>query len=450
MREQRINVAPFEFLNIIQCRGRVCANQHGYMIIKGHIGLSNEKEYLDLLTKETWVSVNVYDEDDKCTVLFAGMITEGTITAEGELLMLELTIKTGSFLMDLEEHMRTFQNSEITYDKVLDVLLGDYFSNGYRWGACPKGKIGRFLCQYEETDWQFAKRLVSNCGVSVFPNYTSLGVKVYCGLPHGQYQGNLKPTEYNIRQAIEGISYIVDSREVYNIGDDVTFLGKKCYIISRETILKASELCHTYELVENAMPIQKVTYNEKLTGVSLIATVTGVEGSDVMVSIKEDQNKAFCGSRLFPYATVYSSVDGTGWYCMPEEKDVVRVYFPSNREDEAYVMHSVHMDSTNVEERVNPDYKSFMNRQGKELLFKPDSILMTNNNGMSIELSDKEGISIISDKKITIQSDQEIELTSLNERVDIIATEEIALRQGDTEMILSDKLTMRGAKIRLD
>ena len=62
---------------------------------------------------------------------------------------------------------------------------------------------------------------------------------------------------------------------------------------------------------------------------------------------------------------------------------------------------------------MNPDYKSFMNKQGKEVLLKPDSILITNNSGMSIELSDEEGISIISDKKIVFESEEAIELTSV-------------------------------------
>ena len=70
-----------------------------------------------------------------------------------------------------------------------------------------------------------------------------------------------------------------------------------------------------------------------------------------------------------------------------------------NNENEAYAFHSVHTKSTDSNERVNPDYKSFMNKQGKEILLKPDSILITNNDGMSVELSDEEGISIISDKK---------------------------------------------------
>lgn len=53
-------------------------------------------------------------------------------------------------------------------------------------------------------------------------------------------------------------------------------------------------------------------------------------------------------------------------------------------------------------------------------------------------------------KKIILQSEEAIEITSVNERVDIVAPQQIALQQGNTQMVLSDNLTMRGAKIRLD
>ena len=91
-----------------------------------------------------------------------------------------------------------------------------------------------------------------------------------------------------------------------------------------------------------------------------------------------------------------------------------------------------------------------MNKQGKEVLLKPDSILITNNSGMSIELSDEEGISIISDKKIVFESEEAIELTSVTDKIDIVAPRKISLVQGNTQMVLSDKFTMRGGKIRLD
>lgn len=130
--------------------------------------------------------------------------------------------------------------------------------------------------------------------------------------------------------------------------------------------------------------------------------------------------------------------------------DNVRLYFPSNEENEAYVASSLHMTSEDNNQRVNPNHKSIMNKQGKEILFKPDSILITNNNGMSLELSDDEGISIISDKKIIFESKEAIEITSTNENIDLVSSQKISLKQGSTAMTLSDNLVVRGTKVRLD
>ncbi len=450
MREQKIIVEPFEFLDILQCSGEIGGNFHGCMKVRGHIRADKEKGYLELLSNEIWATVKVSDENSRSMVLFAGIITEAGIEVENGLKILDLTIKTGSFLMDLVEHTRTFQDKSTYFRKVLDKLTSEYSSGKCIMSTGKEKQINRFLCQYQETDWEFAKRLGSYCDSVLYPNYAGHGEKFYFGLPQGDFQGNVDSNEYEIVQMPEKLIYRVRLREIYNIGDTVNFLGKSRHIISRETGMDGGELYHKYELADNTVFNQRPVYNEKLTGVSLLATVTGVSTTNVQVSITEDENRAESGSRLFPFATVYSSLDGTGWYCMPEEKDQVRVYFPSCKEDEAYVLHAVHMQSNNPEERTNPDYKSFMNKQGKELLLKPDAIVMTNNAGMSLELSDKEGISLISDKAITIQSNEAIEITSTNDRVDLVAAENISLKQGDTQMVLTDKLTLKGAKIRLN
>ena len=63
----------------------------------------------------------------------------------------------------------------------------------------------------------------------------------------------------------------------------------------------------------------------------------------VQVQFDEDENKEGCGRHWFDFATVYSTPDGAGWYCMPEVGDEVRVVFPDNYEEHAYVASSVHV-----------------------------------------------------------------------------------------------------------
>lgn len=69
---------------------------------------------------------------------------------------------------------------------------------------------------------------------------------------------------------------------------------------------------------------------------------------------------------------------------------------------------------------------------------------------MSIELSDKSGISIISDKTITLESQEAIEITSVTANIDMVSPKKISLKQGDTSVELSDKVVMHGTKIRLE
>lgn len=448
MREQTIVLEPFNLLDVLECRGGICADCHGYMSVRGHINSEREEEYLKMLVGETWASVKIRDEDGREEILFSGIVTEGIIEAESNLKTLSLIIRTGSVLMDMDEHIRTFQNDKIAYEAVMAVLLKSYTGKALLADKYRGKGIGRFLCQYQETDWQFMLRLAGCCNTVLYPDYVQTGVKLCLGMPDGQNRGKINPTEYYQKQM--NTVYGIRSREIYNIGDSVLFLGRRLYVIARNTVLEHGELIHTYELKQSESDSAKKKCNCNLAGVSLRATVTNVRGTEVTVSFLDDENKKAVGSRWFSFATVYSSPDGTGWYCMPEIGDSVRVYFPSNDEEEAYALHSIHMESSNGTERVNPDYKSFMNKQGKEILLKPDSILITNNSGMSIEISDEEGITIISDKKIVLQSDEAIEITSVTDKIDIVAPQQISLIQGNTKMVLSDKFTMRGGKIRLD
>lgn len=451
MREHKIIVEPFELLDVLSCRGKIGEDSHGYMEVKGHIRADKEMEYQKLLLTELWANVVVYDENGAAETLFTGIVTAGDIAVENGVKTLCVTIKTGSFLMDLQEHIRTFQSGKHTYASLLGAMVPGYsVMPKFIMSKGKEKKTAKFLCQYYETDWQFARRLASYCHTWLYPNEVGAGIKFYFGLPEGENRGTICPSEYSVHQKNKSITYNVRLRELLRIGDKVLFRNQTVYVLSRETLWEHEELYHIYELgtqeKEHGAPI----YNENLIGVSLAGTVTGVKGTQVTVSVTEDENKSASGSREFPYATVYSSPDGTGWYCMPEIGDSVRLYFPSQDEQQAYVFNSTHLTSEDPNERTNPDYKSIKNKQGKEILLKPDAILVTNNAGMSLELSDEKGISIISDKKIILKSEESVEITSEEGQIDITAAEKIALCQGDTKIELSDRMTMQGAKVRLN
>lgn len=165
-------------------------------------------------------------------------------------------------------------------------------------------------------------------------------------------------------------------------------------------------------------------------------------------------------AKWFPYSTVYSSPDGTGWYCMPEKGDKVRLYFPNEKEEQGYIISSINIGNTGentvpeggagvTAPRTNPDNKSLSNKYNKQIELTPTMIAITNNKGMSITMDDEKGIEIVSDKKITIRSEEELAVVSLNSNVNVEAAESIELVQRDSKIIMKDDVTIEGAKLNV-
>ncbi len=144
--------------------------------------------------------------------------------------------------------------------------------------------------------------------------------------------------------------------------------------------------------------------------------------------------------------TGIDKADGTGWYCMPEIGDSVRFYVPDKSEN-SFILSAVHKETNSA--RQNPDYKSLKTKFGKEILFTPDSILMTNNNGMMVELNDSEGITIASDKDIFIQADNNLTISSSAASLLIAADDKVQVKQGGTTMTLSDDIYFTGGEFRI-
>ena len=448
MRENGIVVRPFEFLNILEYSSHIRLNEHGTVYVEGHIHKDREAEYLQMLTEQTWVEVVVTGEDGTEEILFTGVVSEGCIVSVNGLKTLCLRLQTGSSLMDMNTHFRTYQDGSITCGEIINEIIREYPYHGMI--IAQDSVTGRFLCQYNETDWEFIKRLAAYHHMILAANTLGKGVKFYFGLAEGKAEGEICTKEYRVRRNDDRIVFEVLSRELYRLGDCIALNGMLLYVVGVDSDRRGSELYHCYSLCRYRDIRIEPWHNALLRGVSLRASVVGVERDCVQIRFNDVENIEGSVLCWFPFMTVYSSSNGSGWYFMPEPGDCVRVYFPDEKEEHACVASSVHLDSEDKEERVNPSYKSIMNKQKKEILFTPDSILLTNNAGISIELSDREGIKLISDKDIIIESEGSIRIASTSSNVDIFSSEGISMQQGGARMVLSDSMMMKGTKVKLD
>lgn len=181
----------------------------------------------------------------------------------------------------------------------------------------------------------------------------------------------------------------------------------------------------------------------------------------VRVSLRTDAKRG--AGKWFPFSTVYSSPDGSGWYCMPEPGDEIRLYFPTEQEKHGYVISAVHLpvasaagggqgvpagqpaeiQNTAAKKdpgacRCDPTHKTIHTSSGKKVDLSEHSIVLDNGKGMSITLDDNEGISIVSPLGVYIQSDGAIDISSLNGKVEIMGTESVNIAQKESSIEMAE------------
>lgn len=451
MRAELLETVGFEFIDIQEFYSEIKPNKHGKAVIGGTIRGDKKEEYLSSGGKLTQIITKT--DEDKSIVLFCGIVTSCNIKSNGDVHYMTLSLMTQSILMDGKEHIRTFQNAGVSYRDIIDIIIESYNNSAFIMTSGDDKKTQGFMCQYKETDWEYLKRLAFSANTVIYPDYSVEGVKFFVGLPCRQE--NCLRSEYYELGVDSGEGSLFDSgkvyykvavREHYDIGERLTFLDEKLAVVARVSRLEHREVINEYILMKESDVKTKAYQNEKLIGAALFAKVSQVENELVKVSIDDDENnsddKAFLN-----YATVYSSPEGGSWYCMPEVGDRVIVKFPDENEQNVYVQNAFHVGSAGG--RDNPEIKFFKNKEGKEIRLSPESVLITDNNGSSIELKDDKGISIKSSGMISIAAKTEVLIESSNAGISLISPTSVQITQNGTQIEMNDGITHQGSKVYL-
>ncbi len=106
------------------------------------------------------------------------------------------------------------------------------------------------------------------------------------------------------------------------------------------------------------------------------------------------------------------------------------------------------METINGEHK-KPEHKILKNKQQKEIRFTPEMILITNNNGMKIEMVDGQGIHIVSDKSILIESLEDMNIISKKGSLVLAADSFLELNQGGTSIQLQDGIQFSGGEFHV-
>lgn len=460
-----IFVSPYPFETITQLHLIKQMNDHIKLTVSGIVPEEKLDQYVEQADENESIEVAVQDGAQK-RVLFQGIVTKLSVRAVRGVRYIDIEAYSTTLQMDMARKTRSFQNKHLAYRDLFAQITGAYAGAQVVDEASGGRKIGGLLVQYKETDWAFAKRLASHFHAPLVPVCTQKGLRYFVGIPDLGEPQKLEEYNYTIQKNLkeyklktendkqeiteqDTISYEVTSNKILELGSPVAFLRRTLYVYRAETRIEHGILVHRYVLRDQKGLGFPTLFPPELAGSSLFGKVLDVAKDTVKVHLHIDKKQPVEEAIWFAYSTVYSSPDGSGWYCMPEIGDEVRLYFPDAKEQHAFAASSVDLLSSDPQKRSDPAVKSISTKYGKQIIFRPGAIEIIGNGKLLMRLTDAGGIEINSDKKITLTAQEDIEIIG-GDKVVIHGEAGVDMKQADATLSIVDDVTLSGAKVNIE
>lgn len=443
----QIKTSSIEFVSIIKVETNEVPNEHAKAYISGVVLEEHAKSIMTGKYLNSEISLTYMEDAMPPETFFNGIINEISIKVYGQLYYADVYITSYTCLLDKSCKFRTFQDKNQTLKSVVREIINNYNRAQY---ICQgeNTELGDFFVQYKETDWELIKRMAAMRKKELYVEARQPYMAFYVGL---RMDNNVKPnvtvSTFIMREfennGLKCREYELKTEQNFNFGSRVSFLNMELVVHTKKMIIENQERYFLYTLRAKEACAIKPYKNQKLQGAICPASVVRVKKERLQIAVKEDMGKEI-EKRWFRYATVYSSPDGSGWYCMPEEGDQVYLYFPDCEEEEAYVLNAMHLEES--EQRNDPEKKIIRSKHKKEICFTPTEILITNHKGTSIRLSDDKGIIIKTDRDITVTSESGIVMSSKG-GVKVSGQEGVVLKQKSNMLAVRNGIREHGGRI---
>ena len=448
-----ITISPFEFDSIVELKIEKRLNAHSTLHARGVVKADTNFESLTKIVEDVEIKCKNGDR-----VYFCGVLKNIKLTCVGSVYNLEIYAISNTVLLDTQKHKRSFQNNAQNYESIVKTIIKD--KNGAVTYSAPTTMVKNIILQYNETDWEFAKRLASHTNDVLIPK-TDDNPAFYFGVS-GSVGAAIKNNDYSISKNIERLRHMEtednllteDNITVYTVETDefVCDLGDKVKLNKIETDLY---VCHlllsftnaslvlVYKLCAKEAVSAPKAYNRDIIGLTLDGKVLKVEKDKLKLHLGIDDKQDEGTAHLFKYATRYSTEGHTGWYIMPEKGDTVQLLFPAEDEKDAYAASSIRQEDT--DRTSDPLVKYWRTTFGKEIKMDDKEILITSEDDKTyIRINMDSGIDIITPKPIKISSGDNIGISSKKD-INISAGGKL-LASANKNM----KLSSSGSSIKMD
>lgn len=396
--------------------------------------LDNEMDENDFHGIEQQVSL-LYQKEGADGILFSGFLNRIALDKEADEWILSMEAWDATRQMDIERRNRTFQNPQMTISQLVGEVMSAYQNADYMIHV-PDEPINQLVIQYEETDWEFLKRFFSKYHVALYPDasYPTIRFQMglspvledwrWEGLPYEMTQnfhwlGMMKENGFVELLGEQVVAYQLKNYDIAVLGSQILYKGASWYLAGVRRYLLDGNLKNQYCLKQQEGLAVAPYYNQKITGISIDGIVSAVQRDKVQVTMEIDAGNNTANNYWFPFSTVASSSDGSGWYCMPEQGESVRVYFPVDDEKEGYVITNIKShepEGGNAADPMgNPNVRSIATEQNNQVQFTETGVVIAAGDGQGSVVINKDG-SVVLDglKNITISAVESIQIMAQN------------------------------------
>jgi len=460
-----VEVTGLSLDRILACEIESHIGEHSTLMLCGLV--EDDEKLLYGVSDCQDIEVFLRDKEDT-KILFSGIVTHIQIMESGQMKTARIEGKSRSFLMDRTRHSRSFQDSGMHFQTLAQEILKDYGESSLIYAADSQ-ETGSLILQYEETDWAFLKRVLSLAGLVLTPDSRRPGLKLYAGVPRFpkrnlQYEvlGMNKDMESyyrlkaNNRQVhtADFTQYTIVSGQLMGIFETALIQGQSLAVYACRYSFEEQDMTGTYCVQSPKGMIVQASYPMHLIGTALMAKVVNVSANQIQAAMEIDGTHTERAVHWFPYSTLSASLDGSGWYCMPEIGDAVRIYFPSKQEEEAIALSAVNSYEApqgGSDRMQDPNSRYFRTKYGQELAMNPGYIRLSCGGQSSItiqtdgtlSIQGKESVGVQAEEKITLHADQEL---------NIHVKERFLMHSYKGGVVLSEgaKIALMGTEVKMD
>lgn len=440
--EEIVIKTEIPFLTVTGMEIRQEENEHGTIRMQA---LADEEDAEEILhTDWSGSRLMVYKKDNPKMPLFHGRVCKLTCDKENRFMSLEIEGIGETAELDRKRNKRAFQNVKMTYKQVAGKMIEEYKEAGFIWRMGDDKAIGFPLIQYEETDWEFLKRICSHFHSTIFSDLKSGKPEFFLGMPkgverrmegvqilgegfqnmHGEASGRAGAIHQKPVLELE-----VTTRENWQTGDILPYRGRRYRVFRKRVVFSSGELIFFYRLGTEGVCRPQKMYHKALAGVRLEGTVQKrVEES---VSIRLDMDKKAGADYLWPWAPETNNL----CYSMPEVGTKAVLYFPTQEEKDGLVILAAVRNLNNAR-YDNSQNREFVTAYHKRTGLYPDRLVMEGAGGaVSLNMEDASGISLRSGRGISVQAAGKVAVKGKN--VSVTAPMEIECETQDANIEIS-------------